>query len=249
MLACTCGAGFSAPCGSNWMGAKSRHCTVAGAEAPYDFVDLFIGQWLSLPGMQPRQLIMVLPAYGTWFRCDSKDPGLLPGKCSIVSSNRISHNRAHNLRCGSTGRGAGSPPCLHSAHHSPNITTPRMLDKHTKTAVFNAFRRDGPPSSPHWKDGFIEQIWYDDWETIGMKAKMARDKCVLVLHQCTQWRVSILTPQCNDQFHRYDLGGVGLYQSTGGYPDGEDCGGCMWPVYQSIKANFVQNQTASMAND
>ena len=124
-----------------------------------------------------------------------------------------------------------------------------MLDKQTKTAVFNAFRRDGAPSSPHWKDGLIEQIWYDDWETIGMKVNMARAKCVQVLYQCTQWHVLFLIPHCNDQSYRYDLGGVGLYQSTGGYPDGEDCDGCMWPVYQSIKANFVQNQTASVAKD
>eukprot|EP01043_Picozoa_sp_COSAG02_P042239 COSAG02_NODE_3574_length_6538_cov_261.862137_5_plen_142_part_00 len=87
--------------------------------------------------------------------------------------------------------------------------------------VFNAYRRDGPPSSPHWDDGFIEQIWYDDWETIGVKVKMARDK--------------------------YQLGGVGLYQSTGGYPDGEDCDGCMWPVYQSIRVNFVENGTSTAA--
>jgi hypothetical protein len=88
MLACTCGAGFSAPCGSNWMGDKSKHCMTAGADAPYNFVDQFIGQWLALPGMQPRQVIMVLPAVGFWFRCDSKDPSLAPGKCKIVASNR-----------------------------------------------------------------------------------------------------------------------------------------------------------------
>ena len=79
-------------------------------------------QWLALPGMKPRQIIMVLPAVGFWFRCDSKDPTLAPGKCKVVSSNRISHNRAHNLRCGPTGRGPGSPPCLPSAHHSPNVS-------------------------------------------------------------------------------------------------------------------------------
>ena len=40
--------------------------------------------------------------------------------------------------------------------------------------MFNAYRRDGPPSSPHWDEGFIEQIWYDDWETIGIKVKIMR---------------------------------------------------------------------------
>ena len=97
-----------------------------------------------------------------------------------------------------------------------------MLDSASQSAVFNAFRRDGSPTAPSYDQGLIEQIWYDDAETIGVKVKMARDK--------------------------YNLGGVGLYQSTGGYPDKEACDGCMWPVYQAIKQNFVENGSALRDN-
>jgi hypothetical protein len=41
----------------------------------------------------------------------------------------------------------------------------------------------------------------------------------------------------------HNLGGVGLYQSTGGYPDKEQCDGCMWPVYQAILHGFVMNKS------
>ena len=62
-----------------------------------------------------------------------------------------------------------------------------MLDSLTQTAVFNAFRNDGSPTDPSYDKGLIEQIWYDDAETIGVKVKMARDK--------------------------HHLGGVGLYRT------------------------------------
>jgi hypothetical protein len=215
MTGCACGAGTFAPCGANV--EHGAHCMLAGADAPYNFVDKFMGQWLALPGMQPRQVMMILPAVGFWFRCDSKDPHLQPGECKMVASNRISHNRAHNLRCGATGRGPGTPPCLPSSQHSPNVTTPRMYDNLSRTAVFNAYRRDGSPEQPSWGAGLIEQIWYDDAETIGEKVRMARDT--------------------------HNLGGVGLYQSTGGYPDKEQCDGCMWPVYQAILHGFVMNKS------
>ena len=114
---------IGAPCGPNIIGPRAHHCGIAGANAPLQFIDLFLSQWLSLPGMRPRQLMLILPAVGFWFRCDSKDPNLAPGACKIVTSNRISHNRAslpmssslrcwmfdgwslrgsgaHNLRCG-----------------------------------------------------------------------------------------------------------------------------------------------------
>jgi hypothetical protein len=213
MVGCACTPG-TAPCGPE---IRGKYCNIAGADAPYQLLDEFVGDWLALPGMRPRQLMLILPAQGFWFRCNSTDPALPPGACEIVTSNRISHNRAHNLRCGRTGLGPGSPPCPASAHHSPNITTPRRLDPLTKTAVFNAFRRDGSPAAPSYDAGLIEQIWYDDAGTIGLKVKMARDK--------------------------HGIGGVGLYGSTGGYPDKEKCDGCMWPVYQAIKANFIKNAT------
>ena len=94
MLACACGAGFGAPCGPNIIGPRAHHCGIAGANAPLQFIDLFLSQWLALPGLQNRQLMLILPAVGFWFRCDSKDPNLAPGDCKIVTSNRISHNRA-----------------------------------------------------------------------------------------------------------------------------------------------------------
>ena len=145
-----------------------------------------------------------------------------------MPTQRALQPQCHHTACG----GRADPVCTYSGES----TICKQLDKAwflkdrieiirivpwLEQVVFNAYRRDGPPSSPHWDEGFIEQIWYDDWETIGIKVKMARDK--------------------------YHLGGVGLYQSTGGYPDGEDCDGCMWPVYQSIRSNFVGNGTSTAA--
>ena len=54
---------------------------------------LFVEQWLSLLGMRPRQLILVLPAVGFWFRCDSKQPDVAFGACSVLTADRISYAR------------------------------------------------------------------------------------------------------------------------------------------------------------
>ena len=69
-------------------------------------------------------------------------------------------------------------------------------------------------------DGVIaRQVWFDDADSLGWKFRMCRD-----IH---------------------NIGGVGLYQATGGYPDSEQCDDCMAPVYNSINTNFVQNAPAS----
>ena len=62
-------------------------------------------------------------------------------------------------------------------------------------------------------EGYIEQVIYDDAESLGYKLRMAR---------------------------AHGAGGVGLYQATGSYPDAEGCKGCMAPVWAAIESEFVQ---------